>query len=160
MCFLPSIFELLPQTRQTLFLSLIDFAASTWQHCPANVDCQIMSIKTLTKSDIADVVYEKSGKSRHEAARLVNALLSVMCKSIHADGSLLFSGFGKFEINAKKQPQDEILKPANPSPCPPTSKSFSARQRFLRMNSMPEAFVCSASADAPRSNGVLRPKPL
>ena len=69
-----------------------------------------MSIKTLTKSDITNAVYEKSGKSRHETARLVNALLSVMRESIRADGSLLFSGFGKFDAYAKKSVRGRNLK--------------------------------------------------
>ena len=61
-----------------------------------------MSGKTLTKGDIIDYVYEKTDKRRSEVKIIVDSLLGIMKNAIKKEGSLLISGFGKFESYAKK----------------------------------------------------------
>ena len=57
---------------------------------------------TLTKADIIDEVHEKTDRTRWEARKHVESLLSIMKTAIVRDHALLISGFGKFEAYAKK----------------------------------------------------------
>ncbi|GAB6888607.1 integration host factor subunit alpha [Desulfothermus okinawensis JCM 13304] len=61
-----------------------------------------MSRKTLTKADIVEKIYEKTGLNRSDVKEYVESLLSIMKKAIKEDRSLLISGFGKFESYYKK----------------------------------------------------------
>ena len=77
-----------------------------------------MSGKTLTKADIVDYIYEKTEKNRAEVKVLVDNLLDIMKQAIKKDGSLLASGFGKFDAYDKRarkgrnpQTSDSIILP-------------------------------------------------
>lgn len=77
-----------------------------------------MSGKTLTKADIVDYIYEKTEKNRAEVKVLVDNLLDIMKQAIKKDGSLLVSGFGKFDAYDKRarkgrnpQTSDSIILP-------------------------------------------------
>jgi integration host factor subunit alpha len=61
-----------------------------------------MSNNTLTKAEIVEKIYEKSGKNRADIKEHVEALLSIMKEAIKEDKALLISGFGKFESYFKK----------------------------------------------------------
>ena len=61
-----------------------------------------MSGKTLTKAEIVDNIYERSGRNRAEVKGQVEALLEIMKQAVKKDHSLLISGFGKFEAYDKK----------------------------------------------------------
>lgn len=68
--------------------------------------------KTLTKADIVEAIYEKTGQNRHEARSAVDTLLDLMKEAIKKDRMLLISGFGKFECYEKasrkgRNPQTE-----------------------------------------------------
>lgn len=56
---------------------------------------------TLTKAEIVDNIYEKSGRNRAEVKIQVEAMLDIMKAAIKEDSSLLISGFGKFESYEK-----------------------------------------------------------
>jgi len=61
-----------------------------------------MSVKTLTKAEIVDAIYEKTGKNRNEVKRLVESLLRLSKQAIKKDHNLLISGLGKFETYDKQ----------------------------------------------------------
>lgn len=61
-----------------------------------------MSDRTLTKADILDVIYEKTGKSRSDVKKLIESLLRLSKQAIKKEHSLLISGLGKFEAYEKK----------------------------------------------------------
>lgn len=60
-------------------------------------------IKTLTKANIVEAIYEEIGINKPEAKNIVEKLLSIMKEAIKKDNALLISGFGKFESYAKAQ---------------------------------------------------------
>lgn len=69
-------------------------------------------IKTLTKANIVEAIYEETGISKPDAKNAVEKLLEIMKDSIKKDHALLISGFGKFESYAKaprkgRNPQTE-----------------------------------------------------
>jgi integration host factor subunit alpha len=57
---------------------------------------------TLTKADIVEAVYVKTGKNRAEVKKLVESMLSLSKQAIKKDRELLISGLGKFESYDKK----------------------------------------------------------
>lgn len=58
--------------------------------------------KTLTKAAIVEAIYEDTGINRQEARNAMEKLLEIMKQALKKDGSLLISGFGKFEAYQKK----------------------------------------------------------
>jgi integration host factor subunit alpha len=59
--------------------------------------------KTLTKADIVDAVYEKTGRKRQDVKKTVDGLPHLMCLAVKKDRELLISGFGKFEVCDKRE---------------------------------------------------------
>jgi integration host factor subunit alpha len=64
--------------------------------------------KTLTKADIVEKVWGKThwrwggGKTKEQTKAQVESLLAIVKQAIKRDGSLLISGFGKFEAYGKQ----------------------------------------------------------
>lgn len=70
--------------------------------------------KTLTKADIVEAIYEKTGANRFDAKQAIDKLLTIMKSAIKKDHVLLISGFGKFECYEKasrkgRNPQTEEI---------------------------------------------------
>lgn len=61
-----------------------------------------MSMKTLTKADVIDIIYEKTARNRSEVKKLLEVLLQQIKEAIKRDHVLLISGLGKFEAYGKK----------------------------------------------------------
>ncbi len=75
--------------------------------------------KTITKADIVEAIYDETSHNRVDAKTVVEKMLEIMKTAIRKDGSLLLSGFGKFESYKKaarkgRNPQTEetIILPA------------------------------------------------
>ena len=60
-----------------------------------------MSKMTLTKVQLVDAIYTKTGHNRVESKDLVENILDLMKQAIKKDDAMLVSGFGKFEAYAK-----------------------------------------------------------
>ncbi|MDQ7033211.1 MAG: HU family DNA-binding protein [Desulfonauticus sp.] len=58
--------------------------------------------RTLTKSEIIEHLCNHSTRSRSELKEIVEHLITLIKQIIKNDGSLLISGFGKFEAYQKK----------------------------------------------------------
>ncbi len=56
----------------------------------------------LTKADIVEAIYEKTGKNRTDVKNTMEVLLGLMKQAIKKDHALLVSGFGKFEAYDKQ----------------------------------------------------------
>ena len=62
-----------------------------------------MSVGTLTRADLADVVHRKLGLSRAESASLVERVLHHLCYSLSDGRNDKISGFGTFVLRDKGQ---------------------------------------------------------
>lgn len=60
-------------------------------------------IKTLTRTDLADVVYNRMGLPRNECAAIVEAMLSAICDAAARGENVKLSSFGTFVIRDKRQ---------------------------------------------------------
>lgn len=60
-----------------------------------------MSNRTLTRSDLAEAVYQQVGLSRNESADLVEALLDEVSNALIKGDNVKISAFGSFSIRQK-----------------------------------------------------------
>jgi integration host factor subunit alpha len=60
-----------------------------------------MAGKTVTRVDLAEAVYQKAGRSRAEAAELVEQVLGEICDTLVRGETVKLSGFGSFFVRSK-----------------------------------------------------------
>ena len=70
----------------------------------------------MTKADIIEELYLKTGVHKQEAARLTELFFEIMKESLEKEGKVKISGFGNFVVRGKKarrgrnpQTGDEIM---------------------------------------------------
>lgn len=62
-----------------------------------------MTSKTITRADLAEVVYEKVGLSRVESANLVEEVLEEICLAAVRGENIKLSSFGTFAVRSKRE---------------------------------------------------------
>lgn len=60
-----------------------------------------MSNRTLTRSDLAEAVYQQVGLSRNESSDLVEAMLDELSNTLIKGENVKISAFGSFSIRQK-----------------------------------------------------------
>jgi integration host factor subunit alpha len=60
-----------------------------------------MAGKTLTRADLSEAVSRRTGTSRTESARLVNALIDAIAEAVEAGELVKLSSFGTFTVRQK-----------------------------------------------------------
>ena len=60
------------------------------------------SVRTVTKADLIEAIYEKTGKGRSEVKDYVEELIDLIKRAMTAKDGVLISGFGKFEVHDKR----------------------------------------------------------
>jgi len=55
----------------------------------------------MTKTDLVEMIYERAGLSRREAARAVDSVLEIIKDSLRRGEKVKISGFGSFTVNHK-----------------------------------------------------------
>ena len=66
----------------------------------------------MTKQEFVDQVATKSGLTRRDAEKAVNAFLEVITETLKKGGHVNFTGFGKFSAQQRKERQG--VNPRNP----------------------------------------------
>ncbi len=56
----------------------------------------------MTKTELVEVVYERAGLSRKEAAEAVDSVLEIIKDSLSRGEKVKISGFGSFAVNRKR----------------------------------------------------------
>ena len=56
----------------------------------------------LTKADLADSIYATLPVDKQKAADIVEDYIEIIKNALEADGKVMLSGFGSYEVNAKK----------------------------------------------------------
>lgn len=62
-----------------------------------------MGVRTLTRVDLAEAVYQKVGLSRTESADLVEMVIDEICDSVAKGESVKLSSFGSFLVRDKNE---------------------------------------------------------
>lgn len=60
-------------------------------------------VKTVTKAEIAEILYEKIGLNKREAKEMINAFFSRIVESLEKGDEVKLSGFGNFTLRTKSQ---------------------------------------------------------
>jgi len=68
---------------------------------PANNNAESKNIKTITRADLVEAVYEKVGLSRAESAELVEVFLRELSDTIALGENVKLSSFGSFVVRSK-----------------------------------------------------------
>ena len=55
----------------------------------------------MTKAEFVDAVAAKTGLSKKDAARAVDAVLDTISETLSGGGDVTFTGFGKFHVQAR-----------------------------------------------------------
>ncbi|PLX34650.1 MAG: integration host factor subunit alpha [Hyphomicrobiales bacterium] len=61
-----------------------------------------MTSKTLTRADLAEVIYQKVGLSRSESAGLVEFIIEEILSSLEKGEEVKISSFGNFMVRDKR----------------------------------------------------------
>ena len=77
----------------------------------------------MTKKDFIATVAEKTGLTKKDSEIAVNAILDIITDELAAGGSVQLTGFGTFEVRARKektcivpQTKEKVVVPATKNP--------------------------------------------
>ncbi|MBI1301602.1 MAG: integration host factor subunit alpha [Alphaproteobacteria bacterium] len=78
-----------------------------------------MEIRTVTRADLAEAVYEEVGLSRNESSDLVESVLDEISKALIKGDNVKISSFGSFTIRDKgerigRNPKTGVEVPISP----------------------------------------------
>lgn len=62
-----------------------------------------MEPSTVTRADLAEIVYRKVGLSRTESAQLVEMVIDEICDAITRGDTVKLSSFATFQVRSKKE---------------------------------------------------------
>lgn len=88
-----------------------------------------MKGQTLTRADLAEAVHESVGVSRQDSAQLVERTLDLIAEALERGEQVKLSGFGVFQVRAKRARMGRNPKTGEPAAIDPrTVISFRASQ--------------------------------
>ena len=62
----------------------------------------IMKGATVTRADLCESVHEQVGLTRQDCSELVERVLELMCQALEQGEQVKLSGFGVFQVRAKR----------------------------------------------------------
>ena len=62
-----------------------------------------MKGQTLTRADLTEAVHDEVGLTRQDCASLVERTLGLMTEALEAGATVKLSGFGVFQVRAKRE---------------------------------------------------------
>jgi integration host factor subunit alpha len=88
-----------------------------------------MKGETLTRADLCEAVHEEVGLSRHECSALVERTLELIAEALERGETVKLSGFGVFQVRAKRARMGRNPKTGEPAAIDPRRViSFRASQ--------------------------------
>lgn len=78
-----------------------------------------MKGSTLTRADLCEAVHEEVGLSRQDCATLVERTLELMIQALEAGEQVKLSGFGVFQVRAKRARMGRNPKTGEPAAIEP-----------------------------------------
>ena len=79
----------------------VDKANTADAHLPGRVMLPSIEALTLTKADLADLLFERLGLNKRESKDMVEAFFEIVHSSLVAGSDVKMSGFGNFNIRRK-----------------------------------------------------------
>lgn len=69
-------------------------------------------MKTITRADVAETIYEEIGLSRKDSTDILDMILDEIVKELSNGNDVKLSSFGTFSLRQKRSAPAAILKPA------------------------------------------------
>ena len=74
---------------------------------------------TVTRADLCEAVHEQVGLTRQDCSELVEWVLELMCQALERGEQVKLSGFGVFQVRAKRARMGRNPKPGEPAAIDP-----------------------------------------
>jgi integration host factor subunit alpha len=116
---------------------------ATGDGAPAQIDAA--SAQTLTKAELADLLFEKVGLNKREAKDMVETFFEEIRTALENGSSVKLSGFGNFQLRDK--PQRPGRNPKTGEEIPITARRVVTFHASQKLKSMVEAHYGGGSAD-------------
>jgi integration host factor subunit alpha len=84
-----------------------------------DVGAHRMKGQTLTRADLAEAVHEEVGLTRQDCAGLVERTLDLIAEALEAGRTVKLSGFGVFQVRAKRARMGRNPKTGEPAAIEP-----------------------------------------
>lgn len=78
-----------------------------------------MKTETLTRADLCEAVHDEVGLTRQDCAALVERTLDLVAEALEQDEIVKLSGFGVFQVRAKRAREGRNPKTGEPAPIEP-----------------------------------------
>jgi integration host factor subunit alpha len=78
-----------------------------------------MTGETLTRADLSEAVHEEVGLTRQDSAGLVERTLDLIAEALERGATVKLSGFGVFQVRAKRARVGRNPKTGKPAPIEP-----------------------------------------
>jgi integration host factor subunit alpha len=79
----------------------------------------IMKGATVTRADLCEAVHEQVGLTRQDCSELVERVLELMCQALENGEQVKLSGFGVFQVRAKRARMGRNPKTGEPAAIDP-----------------------------------------
>ena len=79
----------------------------------------IMKGATVTRADLCESVHEQVGLTRQDCSELVERVLELMCQALERGEQVKLSGFGVFQVRAKRARMGRNPKTGEPAAIEP-----------------------------------------
>ncbi len=83
------------------------------------VGADIMKGRTLTRADLCEAVHEEVGLTRQDCAELVERTLDLVAEALERGAAVKLSGFGVFQVRAKRARMGRNPKTGEPAAIEP-----------------------------------------
>jgi integration host factor subunit alpha len=74
---------------------------------------------TVTRADLCEAVHEQVGLTRQDSSELVERVLELMCQALERGDQVKLSGFGVFQVRAKRARMGRNPKTGEPAAIDP-----------------------------------------
>jgi len=81
----------------------LDFSADVPLADDARGEAERRTVRTLTKAELADALFEKLGLNKREAKDMVEGFFDEIRAALERGDSVKLSGFGNFQVRSKPQ---------------------------------------------------------
>ena len=84
-----------------------------------SVGADVMKGRTLTRADLCEAVHEEVGLTRQDCAELVERTLDLVAEALERGAAVKLSGFGVFQVRAKRARMGRNPKTGEPAAIDP-----------------------------------------
>lgn len=121
-----------------------NFGAATESRQDARATARSVDVPTLTKAELAEMLFEQVGLNKRESKDMVEAFFDVIREALEQGDSVKLSGFGNFQLRDK--PQRPGRNPKTGEVIPITARRVVTFHASQKLKALVEERATSAAA--------------